>query len=80
MDISNWSNRDLIRFLTSRSAVTQAKLSEEVFKKLGRDVLPSAMTNRIKRNGLKLEEFQVICELLGYRLILEEVEKVINPF
>lgn len=75
MDISNWSNKELIKFLTARFAITQSKLGDKVFKILDKDYKSGTFASKVVNNNLKLEEIQAICDILGYKIILEEKNK-----
>ncbi len=42
---------------------------------MGDDIPQSTFSCKIRRNTLKLEEFQKICKLLGYTIKIEQVKK-----
>lgn len=72
MNINDWSNRELIKLILAKDAVTQKKLANNLCEKLGKEFAPSTLSSKIARNSLKVEELQAICEILGYDLILEK--------
>lgn len=72
MNINDWSNKEIIRFITARKRISQKKLAEELSNFRHKRIAESSFASKIMRNGLKLEEVQQICELLGYNLVLEE--------
>ncbi len=75
MEITNWKNRDIINHLITRKCILQKDLAKDIYNLLGRDYSPHSLSGKIHRNAIKLEELQAACKLLGYRLILEEIEE-----
>ncbi len=73
MDITKWTNRELIKYLVSHAGTTQEKLAVKVFELTKQDYKPNTFTNKLANNNLKLKEFQAVCETLGYRLELKEI-------
>lgn len=75
MDITNWNNDEILRLVMAKGHITQ-KLLLENFKVVTGQVIPqSTFSCKIRRNALKLEEFQSICRILGYKICLERIEK-----
>lgn len=68
MDITKWTNRELIKYLVSHAGTTQEKLAVKVFELTKQDYKPNTFTNKLANNNLKLKEFQAVCETLGYQL------------
>lgn len=75
MDITTWTNKELIKYLTSHAATTQTKLAQEVFAMTNQNYKPNTFTNKIASNNLKLKEFQAVCKILGYELVMKEIKK-----
>lgn len=68
MNINDWSNKEIIKFLTSRKKVTQKVL----LKKLKEEILEGTFSGKLARETLKVSELQEICEILGFDLIIQE--------
>lgn len=75
MDITDWNNDEILRLVMAKGHITQKMLLQKL-KKDGKEPVPqSTFSCKIRRNGLKLYEFQEICKLLGYSVIIERNEK-----
>lgn len=72
MNISDWNNDEILRLVMAKGHVTQKILLEKLEKQKGHSVPQSTFSCKIKRNGLKLSEFQDICNILGYEIILKQ--------
>ncbi len=72
MNISDWNNDEILRLVMAKGHVTQKILLEKMEKQKGYTIPQSTFSCKIKRNGLKLSEFQDICSILGYELILKQ--------
>lgn len=68
MNINDWSNKEIIKFVTSRKKITQKNL----LKKLKEEILEGTFSGKLSREALKVAELQEICEVLGFDLILQE--------
>ncbi len=68
MNINDWSNKEIIKFITSRKKFTQ----KELLKKLSNMPLEGTFSGKLSREALKVKELQEICEILGFDLILQE--------
>ena len=75
MDITNWNNDEIMRLVMAKGHVTQKMLLENLKKTDGEAIPQSTFSCKIRRNALKLEEFQKICQILGYSIQLERIEK-----
>ena len=75
MDITDWNNDDIMRLVMAQDHVTQKVLLERLKDYTGETIPQSTFSCKIRRNTLKLEEFQKICKLLGYTIKLEQVKK-----
>ena len=72
MNISDWNNDEILRLVMAKGHVTQKILLEKLEKQKGYTIPQSTFSCKIKRNGLKLSEFQDICSILGYELFLKQ--------
>lgn len=72
MEITNWSNREMVKFLTSRAGTTQKKLAQKIYEELSQSYNPSSFACKMQRNSMRVEELQAICKILGYELILSK--------
>lgn len=75
MDITNWNNDEIMRLVMAKGHVTQKILLENLKKSDGQSIPQSTFSCKVRRNALKLEEFQRICQILGYSIQLERLEK-----
>ncbi len=75
MDITDWNNDEIMRLVMARGHITQKLLLEKLKLDCGEDVPQSTFSCKIRRNSLKLSEFQQICKILGYNLNIERIEK-----
>ena len=75
MDITNWNNDEIMRLVMAKGHVTQKMLLEALKKQIGEDIPQSTFSCKIRRNSLKLAEFQTICNLLGYVIKIEPINK-----
>ncbi len=71
MNITDWNNDEILRLVMAKGHITQKILLEMLKDKAGEDIPQSTFSCKIKRNGLKLAEFQQICTILGYEIILK---------
>ncbi|MBQ8460561.1 hypothetical protein IJ541_10735 [bacterium] len=63
-------NRAILKILTARDYSTQLSVIEQLKNKCGVIIPQPTFSNKIRRNGLKVSELQMICELYGYDLAL----------
>jgi len=71
MNISEWNNDEILRLVMAKGHITQKILLEMIKKHTGQDIPQSTFSCKIKRDGLKLSEFQNICKILGYEILLK---------
>lgn len=55
MDITKWTNRELIKYLVSHAGTTQEKLAVKVFELTKQDYKPNTFTNKLANNNLKIK-------------------------
>ncbi|MDE6137923.1 MAG: hypothetical protein K2F57_00465 [Candidatus Gastranaerophilales bacterium] len=75
MDITDWNNDEIMRLVMAKDHITQKVLLNRIKDLTGEDMPQSTFSCKIRRNTLKLNEFQKICKLLGYSIHLKRVNK-----
>ena len=75
MDITDWNNDEIMRLVMAKGHITQKILLEKL-QSIGQDIPQSTFSCKIRRNALKLAEFQQVCKLLGYSVNIERVNRV----
>lgn len=68
--ITDMDNRAILKILTARDYSTQQSVIEQLKTKCGVSIPQPTFSNKIRRNGLKVNELQLICQLYGYDLAL----------
>ena len=71
MDITDWNNDEILRLVMAKGHITQKMLLEDLKKDNGEKIPQSTFSCKIRRNTLKLPEFQKICKICGYSITLE---------
>jgi len=71
MDISDWTNREIVQVLVARKKITQKELIKKLSEKLQKEIPQSTFANSLWRNNLRLYDFQQICDVLGYSIIIQ---------
>ena len=71
MDITEWNNDEIMRLVMAKGHITQKVLLEKIKQETGATIPQSTFSCKLRRNSLKLEEFQEICKILGYSIKLE---------
>ena len=74
MDITDWNNDEIMRLVMAKGHITQKILLEMLNNKINEKIPQSTFSCKIRRNALKLAEFQSICKLLGYTINIERIE------
>lgn len=75
MDITDWNNDEIIHLVMAKGHVTQKSLLTKLKNEKGEPIPQSTFSCKIRRNALKLSEFQEICKLLGYTINLTPIKK-----
>lgn len=75
MEITDWNNDEIMRLVMARGHVTQKVLLETLREEMGMDIPQSTFSCKIRRNALKVSEFQQICKVLGYNINIERIKK-----
>ncbi len=68
--ITDMDNRAILKVLTARDYSTQSSIIEQLKVKCGVTIPQPTFSNKIRRNGLKVSELQMICDLYGYDLAI----------
>lgn len=71
MNITDWNNNEIMRLVMAKGHITQKVLLDMLREKNGIEIPQSTFSCKISRNGLKLSEFQQICNILGYDISLQ---------
>lgn len=71
MNITDWNNDEIMRLVMAKGHITQKMLLKDLKKENGEKIPQSTFSCKIRRNALKLEEFQKICKICGYSIKLE---------
>ncbi len=74
MDITDWNNDEIMRLVMAKGHITQKLLLKNLKDQNGQDIPQSTFSCKIRRNALKLAEFQTICKILGYSIKLEKLD------
>ena len=72
MNIDDWSNKEIVKFLINRKGMTQKNVIPLIAEKLKTKITPQSFSERAKRNNLRISELQAICDILGFDLVLQE--------
>ena len=75
MNITDWDNDEIMRLVMAKGHVTQKMLLAHLKSEKGETIPQSTFSCKIRRNALKLSEFQNICKLLGYEIGIKPVKK-----
>ena len=75
MNITDWNNDEIMRLVMAKGHITQKVLLQYLKDENHKNMPQSTFSCKIRRNSLKLSEFQEICKILGYNIILERIEK-----
>lgn len=75
MNITDWNNDEIMRLVMAKGHITQKVLLDMLKESSGIEIPQSTFSCKIRRNGLKLDEFQKICKLLGYDIIIQPKKK-----
>jgi len=73
MEITDWNNDEIMRLVMAKGHITQKILLEKLQDKTGEAIPQSTFSCKIRRNALKLEEFQNICKILGYSVSIDRI-------
>ena len=72
MIINDFDDFILIKYLLRQEYMLQKTLNEKLNEKLGKDTKSSNFSCKLKREHLTFKELKLICDILGYNLIIEK--------
>lgn len=67
--ITDLDNHGILKIITAKDYSTQKSVLNKLAEN-GIKIAQPTFSNKVNRNGLKVSELQVICELYGYDLAL----------
>ena len=73
MDITDWNNDEILRLVMAKGHITQKALLEKLENNSNLSIPQSTFSCKIRRNAVKLSEFQKICKILGYSINIERI-------
>lgn len=72
MIINEFDDFLLVKYLLRQEYMLQKTLNEKLNKRLGKNTKSSNFSCKLKREHLTFKELKIICEILGYDLIIEK--------
>ena len=72
MIINNLDDFQLVKYLLNSEYVLQKDLNEKLNEKIGKQTKASNFSCKLKRQHLTFKELKLICEILGYDLIVHK--------
>jgi len=72
MIINDLDDFQLVKYLLNKEYMLQKVLNEKLNEKLGKQTKSSNFSCKLKRQHLTFKELKMICEILGYNLIIEK--------
>lgn len=76
IDIDTQTNiNELVRLLLLRKRITIAELARQMSKLSGKEYSRFNVRAKIEKGSIKFSEMVLICEILGYKLDIKELEK-----
>ena len=72
MIINDLDDFQLIKYLLNKEYVLQKDLNRKLNEKLGKQTKESNFSCKIKRQHLTFKELKLICDILGYDLIVQK--------
>lgn len=72
MIINNLDDFQLVKYLLNNEYVLQKDLNEKLNEKLGKQTKASNFSCKLKRQHLTFKELKLICEILGYDIIIQK--------
>ena len=62
----------LVKYLLNKEYILQKTLNEKLNERLGKETKASNFSCKLKREHLTFKELKLICDILGYDLIVEK--------
>ena len=72
MIINDLDDFQLVKYLLNKEYVLQKTLNEKLYERLGKETKASNFSCKLKREHLTFKELKLICDILGYDLIVEK--------
>lgn len=72
MIINDLDDFQLVKYLLNKEYVLQKTLNNKLNERLGKDTKASNFSCKLKREHLTFKELKLICDILGYDLIIEK--------
>lgn len=72
MIINNMDDFQLIKYLLINEYVLQKDLNKQLNERLGKHTKESNFSCKLKRQHLTFKELKIICDILGYELIVQK--------
>lgn len=69
------SSKEQVKILLAKENITLKELASRLSKKMSKEMPLQTLSSKLSRNSLKLQEFEYITEILGYKI---EVKKSVN--
>ena len=72
MIINGLDDFQLVKYLLNKEYILQKTLNEKLNERLGKETKASNFSCKLKREHLTFKELKLICDILGYDLIVEK--------
>ncbi len=72
MIINDLDDFQLVKYLLNKEYMLQKVLNDRLNEKLGKDTKASNFSCKLKREHLTFKELKLICEIMGYDLIIQK--------
>ena len=72
MIINDLDDFQLVKYLLNKEYVLQKDLNDKLNERLGKQTKPSNFSCKLKRQHLSFKELKLICDILGYDIILQK--------
>lgn len=72
MIINDLDDFQLVKYLLNKEYMLQKTLNEKINEQLGKDTKASNFSCKLKREHLTFKELKIICNILGYDLIIQK--------
>mgnify|MGYP000012308911 FL=1 len=72
MIINDLDDFQLVKYLLNQEYFLQKDLNEKLNEKLGKQTKASNFSCKLKRQHLTFKELKLICDILGYDLIVQK--------
>lgn len=72
MIINDMDDFQLIKYLLINEYVLQKDLNKQLNERLGKNTKDSNFSCKLKRQHLTFKELKIICDILGYELIVQK--------